>query len=93
MIQLMPFLCCQLSKFVFTDTSEPLPDGELRLVDKVNPTGGRLEILKNGLWGTICSYHFNYRDADVACRQLGYTSARQIWRKLVILLVVVCIVL
>lgn len=65
----------------------PELDGKLRLVDKLNPTGGRLEILLNGLWGTVCSYHFDREDADVACRQLGYSRAVQIIRKLVSLVI------
>lgn len=34
---------------------------------------GRLEILLNGHWSTVCS-DFDYADADVACRQLGFTE-------------------
>lgn len=72
---------------MFTDTGVPEVDGQVRLVDKFSPTGGRLEFLKDGLWGTICSYHFGYRDARVACRQLGYTDYAQILRKLVLVLI------
>lgn len=61
-------------------------DGKLRLVDYISPTSGRLEILKDGLWGTVCSYHFDRRDAAVACRQLGYSFAATVLRKLVIII-------
>jgi hypothetical protein len=40
-----------------------------------NPTAGRLEILINGEWGTICDEDFDITDADVACRQLALSSA------------------
>ena len=33
---------------------------------------GRLEVCVNGAWGTICDTVYGTRDAQVACRQLGY---------------------
>lgn len=36
---------------------------------------GRLELLFNGTWGTVCDNGFNAHGAHVACRQLGYSSA------------------
>ena len=77
LLTLQPIFC------LYTDTGVAERDGTLRLVDKFSPTSGRLEILKDGLWGTVCSYHFDREDADVACRQLGYTRAVQIIPKLV----------
>ena len=64
-------------------TSEPELDGKLRLIDGDNPSSGRLEILKNGVWGTVCSAHFDKTDADVACKQMGYNHSLQILKKLV----------
>ena len=39
--------------------------------------GGRIEILHKGIWGTLGSFDntFGYREARVACRQLGYHDA------------------
>lgn len=66
-----------------TDPGQPDLDGKLRLVDGITPNRGRLEILKDGLWGTVCSSHFDKVDGDVACKQMGFSYAAKILRKLV----------
>jgi len=34
-----------------------------------------LELFFNGEWGTVWDDHFGRDEADVACRQLGYTES------------------
>ena len=54
-------------------------DGQLRLVDNSGNSdgvsGGRLEVFFNGEWGTVCDDLFNTINADVACRQLGFSRS------------------
>ena len=53
--------------------------GELRLVNSennhINVSLGLLEVFINEVWGTVCNHGFDYYDADVACRQLGFLGA------------------
>ena len=45
-----------------------------RLVNGSTPNEGRLEICYNNTWRTICENHWTDAYAEIACRQLGYST-------------------
>lgn len=59
-------------------------EGSLRLnysafnpVIHFNPADhiGRLEVFLNSTWGTVCIKEFDFYEADIICKELGYLYA------------------
>ncbi|KAH3870902.1 hypothetical protein DPMN_034094 [Dreissena polymorpha] len=48
-----------------------ISDSSVRLVNGSSERSGRVEVLHQGRWGTICADGFNVSEADVVCRKAG----------------------
>ena len=74
MLQLAKIVCVQ--KIIVLSAAQR--NGDLRLARGFSPTtasSGRLEIYINGQWGTVCDDSFGFSEANIACKQQGYTGA------------------
>ena len=54
-------------------------DGEIKLVGGTSDSEGRVEVCLNGQWGTVCHDFWGSVDAQVACRQLGFSATGMLY--------------
>ena len=49
--------------------------GSIRLRGGSTSMNGRVEVCLNGDWGTVCDDGWSTIDANIACRQLGFSNS------------------
>lgn len=50
----------------------PFSSVDVRLVDGSTEYEGRVEVYRDGSWGTVCGSNFDENDANFVCRALGH---------------------
>ena len=62
--------------FLFFCSWHVATSGAVCLSGGSRPSDGRVEVLYNGVWGTVCTYGSPWMltEAQVVCTQLGYKN-------------------
>ena len=52
----------------------PGSSGSVRLIGGLIPQEGTVQVCMNAVWSSVCPSYWDYKDAFVVCRQLGYPA-------------------
>lgn len=69
--------CVASTVMSFTVSVSPPQQPLVRLRGGAIVGEGRVEVLKNGEWGTICDDNWSLLSATVVCRELGFGTAKE----------------
>ena len=58
-------------------SASPVSEGTVRLAGGTSGTDGRVEVLLDGLWGSVCSPNWGASEAVVVCSSFGFEGAAQ----------------
>ena len=67
-----------LMSWIDSSASVTCEHGAVRLVDGLSHYEGRVEICINNQWGTVCDDYWEFSEAQVVCRQLGFSTAGEV---------------
>ena len=68
------FSTTSINNLFLHSMSEYYMSGKVRLVGG-SSSQGRVEVYHNGKWGTVCDDNWDINDAQVACRNVGFSRA------------------
>ena len=70
------YCCCDNPYFTIEPTNvRCVTKGDIRLIGGSSSLEGRVEVCYHNQWGTVCDDSWGITDANVACRQLGYSNS------------------
>ena len=72
----VPYVYCRVLAFKIKFEFLIVP---IRLANGSSSSNGNLEIYQNATWNLICGDFWETREANVACRQLGFGEALNIY--------------
>ena len=59
----------------FADKTSTCSNGEVRLIGGPSIYNGTVELCLEGVWGSICHGGWDVNEANIVCKQLGFSSA------------------